>query len=283
MLRALAILLLALASLLAIVSAAPDDSFRFVLLGDRTGEAQAGIYERVWQQAAAERPAFVVSIGDTIQGLDDATAAREWQEVLAALRPYRHIPLYLTPGNHDVWSLLSERLFRQYSGHPLHYSFNYAQVHFTILDNSRSDELPGGELQFLERDLEAHRDQPVKFILSHRPSWLLDAALQNSNFALHRLAKKYGARYVIAGHVHQMLHIDLEGISYVSLPSAGGHLRLSGRYEDGWFFGHTLVEVSGASVRFQIEEAGGRMTTLNDWGNLGLAKRGAGQTPNPVR
>lgn len=258
---------------LLLLRAAPDTSFRFVLLGDRTGEAQPGIYESVWKQTAAERPAFVVSVGDTIEGSDDSTAPREWQQVLALLKPYRHIPLYLTPGNHDIWSPLSEKLFRQSSGHPPHYSFDYAQAHFTILDNSRSDELSSEEISFLEKDLESHQAQPLKFVISHHPSWLLNVALHSPDFALHRLAKKYGVRYVIAGHIHQLLHFELENVSYVSLPSAGGHLRLSGRYEDGWFFGHTLVEVRGTEIRFRIEEIGGRTTSLSDWGNAGLTDR----------
>lgn len=265
--------LLLLATLVSLLIATPSDaSFRFVLLGDRTGETQPGIYEQVWRQVAAEHPAFVLSVGDTIQGLDDATAAREWQQVRATLRPFMRIPLYLTPGNHDIWSPLSEKLFHQYSGHPVHYSFDYAQAHFTILDNSRSELLSVEEMNFLESDLEAHASQPIKFIVSHRPSWVVDVAFQNPAVPLHRLAKKYGVKYVIAGHIHQMLHMELEGVFYVSLPSAGGHLRLSGRYEDGWFFGHTLVEVGGSDVHFDIKEIEGRVTRLSDWGNVGLTK-----------
>jgi hypothetical protein len=265
--------LLLLAALLSLLVAAPSDGpFRFVLLGDRTGEAQPGIYERVWRQIAAEHPAFVVSVGDTIQGLDDAAADGEWRQIRATLRPYQRIPLYLAPGNHDVWSPLSEKLFQRYSGHPLHFSFDHAQAHFTILDNSRSELLSVEEMNFLESDLAAHAAQPVKFIVSHRPSWIVDVAFKNSGSALHRLARKYGVRYVIAGHIHEMLHMELDGVSYMSLPSAGGHLRLSGRYEDGWFFGHTLVEVNGSGVHFEIREIEGRVTSLRDWGNVGLAK-----------
>ena len=51
-----------------------------MLLGDRTGEVQPGIYERVWRELAATQPAFVLSTGDTIQGLNDATAEAEWRE-----------------------------------------------------------------------------------------------------------------------------------------------------------------------------------------------------------
>ena len=264
--------------LLCIWAGPAADSFRFAILGDRTGESQRGVYEQVWKEVAAENPAFVVSVGDTIEGLNDASAEAEWRQADQILKPFHRYPLYLAPGNHDVWSVASERLFRQYAAHTLHYSFDYGQAHFTILDNSRSEELPAEELVFLEIDLKAHAGQPLKIVILHRPSWLVNVALQNPNFALHQLARRYGVQYVVAGHVHQMLHFELEGVTYVSMPSSGGHLRLSGAYEDGWFFGHALVEVHAKNIDFQIRETGaprgeGRITKLTDWGMAGLVNR----------
>ena len=258
------------ALLLALLAA---DSFHFVILGDRTGEAEPGVYEQVWTETAAEHPAFVVTIGDTIQGLNDATADREWREAQRIFD--KRFPLYLTPGNHDIWSDLSEKLFEKYSGHPPHYSFDYEQAHFTILDNSRTDVFSADELAWLEADLRAHQKQPVKFIFSHRPSWLVAILLRNPQSAIHQLAKKYGAQYVISGHVHQMIHANLEGISYFSMPSAGGHLRGTKKYEDGWFFAHTLVDVTGTEVRFRIKEVKpvARVTAPEDWGASGLQHR----------
>ena len=269
-------------------AAAQKDSFQFVILGDRTGEAQPGVYERVWQEAAAANPAFVLSVGDSIQGLNDATSESEWRQFEQILAPYRRFKLFLAPGNHDIWSAPSEMLFQKYAArlsqlphlaqppHLAHYSFDYSRAHFTILDNSRSDSLPPEELQFLQTDLEAHKDQPLKFIVSHRPSWLVDAMLQNPRFPLHQLAKKYGVRYVIAGHLHQMLGIDLEGVSYVSMASAGGHLRGTEQYGDGWFFGYALVGVRGQAVDFHIKElkspqGRGRVTEPKDWLRAGGA------------
>lgn len=254
------------------------DSFRFVVLGDRTGEARPGVYEQVWREAAAEDPAFVLSVGDTIQGLNDATAEAEWQEVQRILAPYKRFPLYLAPGNHDIWSQRSEELYRKHTARALHYSFDHGPAHFTILDNSRSEEFSAEEMSFLEKDLEAHAKQPVKFIVSHRPSWLIPAAFANRDFVLHRLARKYGVQYVIAGHVHQLLHIDLDGVTYLSMASSGGHLRASEKYEDGWLFAQTLVDVRGQAVSFQIEElkpphGQGRVTSLKDWGMLGLSAK----------
>jgi predicted MPP superfamily phosphohydrolase len=246
----------------------PAADFHFVILGDRTGEAQPGIYEQLWKNAAAENPSFIITVGDTIQGLDDKTAETEWREAQQIF--VKQITLYLTAGNHDIWSDLSEKLFRKYSGHPPHYSFDYDQAHFTILDNSRADQFSAAELAWLEADLRAHEKQPLKFVVSHRPSWIVDVLLKNPHDPVHQLAKKYGVQYVISGHVHQMIHSNFEGVEYLSMPSAGGHLRASMKYEDGWFFAHTLVEVTGLEAHFQIKELNGHTTTLADWGPSGL-------------
>jgi Icc protein len=218
---------------------------------------------------------FVVSIGDTIEGTRDATAEAQWQAVEQTLSAWKRFPLYLTPGNHDVWSERSAQLFEQFAGHPLHYSFDYAQAHFTVLDNSRADRFSPAELSFLEEDLRQHNEQPLKFIVSHRPSWLVNVVINDPGFELHRIAKRYGARYVIAGHLHELLHAELEGITYISLPSAGGHLRGTGKYSDGWFFGYTVIDVDGTNAAFSVHEldapAGqGRTTGLNVWGKAGL-------------
>jgi 3',5'-cyclic-AMP phosphodiesterase len=262
---------------------------RFAILGDRAGEAQAGVYERVWQEAADERPAFVITTGDTIEGANDGGAERQWREAERILGRYRSVPLYLVPGNHDIWSETSERLFRKHAGRPPHYGFDYGPAHFTVLDNSRSDELPAAELAFLEQDLKAHAGQPVKFVFLHRPSWLMPVALQDARYALHRIARQYGVAYVISGHVHQMLRLGFEGVTYVSMPSSGGHLRNSGEYADGWFFGHALVELRGTDVSFRIEElkppyGRGRVTRLEEWGMAGQrAAGGSASAGMPAR
>jgi 3',5'-cyclic-AMP phosphodiesterase len=194
------------------------------------------------------------------------------------LAPYRKYRIFFTPGNHDVWSLASAQAFEKYTKHALHYSFDYKQAHFTILDNSRSDALPAEELAYLRNDLETHARQPLKFVFSHRPSWILQVVLSNPQFPFHQLAKQYGVQYVIAGHIHQMLHFELDGITYLSMASSGGHLRNDKAYGKGWFFAHTIVAVHGTSADFAIKEVGpplgqSRVTKPADWGAAGLVEK----------
>jgi 3',5'-cyclic-AMP phosphodiesterase len=257
---------------------AGQDDFRFVIVGDRTGETVPDVYEQVWREADADHPAFVVTVGDTIQGFNDATTDMEWRDVLRLLEPYRRYPIYFTPGNHDVWSPASAAAYQRYTKRPLHYSFDYGQAHFTVLEEHPEDErtpVQAGEMAFLERDLKEHQKQPLKFVFSHRPWWLIDAVLRNQSAPLQQLAEHYGVQYIIAGHIHQMLHVDVQSVTYLSMPSAGGHLRASKRYQDGWFFAHTLVAVHGTAAEFSIQEVSapfgqGRKSHPADWGSAGL-------------
>jgi predicted phosphodiesterase len=270
------VLILAAAGKFAALSATED--FDFGILGDHTGEAVEGVWEEAWRETNLEHPAFIVTVGDTIQGLNDRTVETEWEEAEAVLAPYRRYKIFFTPGNHDVWSQASARAYVEHTKRPLHYGFDFRQVHFTVLDDSESEQFPAEELTFLEKDLAAHEKQPVKFIFSHRPAWILQVVLGNPAFPLHQLALRYGVKYVIAGHIHQMLHFELDGVTYLSMASSGGHLRESKLYERGWFFQHTLAEVRGDKVKFEIKEltapyGKGRVTVPGDWGAAGLVKR----------
>lgn len=266
------------AGLLCVGIAADGQTFRFAIMGDRTGEAAPGVFEEAWREVNADRPDFVVNIGDTIQGGEDSKTASEWQHIRELMAPYRRLRLFYTPGNHDVWSDASAAAYQKFTGRPLHYSFDYEQAHFAVLDNSRTEQLSTGEIAFLKVDLEAHSKQPVKFIFFHRPWWVVKVLLQDPDFSLHKLAKQYGVQYVICGHIHEMLHFEMDGVTYLSMASAGGHLRNPKTYEKGWFFAHSLVTVRGNQIEMQIKELAppfgrSRVTTPQDWGAAGLAQK----------
>ena len=237
---------------------APANDFRFAILGDRTGDAQPGVYERIWSEIDAEHPDFVINVGDTIQGGNDATARSEWR----ALRPlwdrYRH-PIYFTPGNHDIWSPASRAIYERETGHPAFYSFDYQNAHFIVLDNSQAPdlslELSADQMQFLARDLEQNRARDPKFVFFHKPFWLIPVKFQSSHFAFHQLITRFGVRYVISGHGHQYVRASLDGITYLEAPSSGGKLKGEG-FDRGWFFGHVLGTVKGSTVELRVKEAG---------------------------
>ena len=238
---------------------ASSNDFRFSIIGDRTGEAKAGVYEQVWKEVNALRPDFVINVGDVIQGGNDATADREWRDVEAVWRRYRY-PLYFTPGNHDIWSAESEKLYEKYTGRPPFYSFNYQDAHFTILDNSRTQNLSDEQTRFLERDLEENRGRDPKFVFFHRPEvWLIPLKFQ-SPFTLHNVLAKYHVTAVFSGHTHQFVHLEKDGVLYVCVGSSGGHLRIAADtdgFAQGWFYQHILAKVKGSNVNLTVKELDG--------------------------
>ena len=243
---------------LTLFAAPPTNDFRFSILGDRTGDAQPGVYERVWSELAALHPDFVINVGDTIQGGNDATALPEWRALGALWRRYGY-PIYFTPGNHDIWSPASRAVYEQQSGHPAFYGFDYQNAHFTVLDNSQAPDLSATlsdqQMQFLARDLAQNRDRDPKFVFFHKPLWLLPVKLQSGRFPFHQLILKYGVRFVASGHGHQYVHAVQDGVTYLEAPSSGGKLKGQG-FAQGWFYGQVLVRVKGSDVAMTVKEVG---------------------------
>ena len=235
----------------------PRNNFRFSILGDRTGDAEPQVYERVWRDVDQLHPDFVINVGDTIQGGNDATVEAEWR----ALRPlwdrYKY-QQYFTPGNHDIWSALSRKIYEKETGHPAYYGFNYQDAHFTVLDNSETENLSDQQMTFLQRDLEENKDHDPKFVFFHKPFWLLPVKFQSSQFPFHQLIKKYGVRYVVSGHGHQFVRAVDDGIVYIEAGSSAGKLKGQG-FEKGWFFGQILTNVKGSKVEMTVKEIDGPM------------------------
>ena len=219
--------------------------FTFAIIGDRTGDVQPGVYEKICQEVDRAKPAFAINVGDTIQGKNDGSADREWAEIQPLLK--HRFPLYLVPGNHDIWSDASERSWRVATKRAPFYSFDYKNAHFTVLDNSRTEDLSPDQMRFLERDLAAHRSARWKLVIFHRPFWLIPVMFRNSSFELHRIAKEYGVTHVVSGHSHRYGMWTLEGVTYLMMGSSGGHLR-GAIPDDGWFFHWVEARVQGDSL-----------------------------------
>lgn len=241
----------------------PKNNFRFAIIGDRTGGAQPQIYGRVWREVDLLHPDFVLNVGDTIQGGDDAEASAEWRSMRPIWERYKHYPLYFTPGNHDVWSDASRRLYEQESGRPSHYSFDYEDAHITVLDTARSRTLLPEEMEFLRADLEANKDKGPKVIVFHHPYWIPLIDEGDRGFELHRLAKEYGVSHILSGHGHRFVRRVHDGVVYMEVGSSGGQMTgglIRGEgFADGRFYHWVWAHVKGGKISFTVKEIGGQM------------------------
>jgi len=251
---------------------APLNNFRFSIVGDRTGSAVPAVYEQVWREIDRLHPDFVINVGDTIEGRRDEFAEAQWKSVRAFHDRYKQYPFYMAPGNHDVWSAISAKIFERESGHPPFHSFNYQNAHFVVLDNSRTLDLGLDQLQFLEADLKANRERDPKFVFFHQPFWLTFLRFESGEFPLHRLAREYGVGFVFSGHLHFFQRLTRDGITYIQMGSSGA--KIGPQFSAGAFYQHALVQVKGAEARVTIKELDppygeGRSFAAEDWDEHG--------------
>ena len=112
------------------------DNFQFVVIGDRTGGANA---EETFQLAVGQlnllQPEFVINVGDMIEGYSDDKAElnAEWDEVDEMLGQLT-MPFVRTPGNHDIANKIAQEVWRERHG-ATYYHFVYKNVLFLVLDS----------------------------------------------------------------------------------------------------------------------------------------------------
>ena len=172
-----------------------EEDFHFVIVSDRTGGARPGVFASAIPKVNLLEPAFVVSVGDLIEGYtdDQAQLDREWDEFegfVAGLEA----PFFYAAGNHDMNNAVMARTWQARFG-PSYYRFVYKDVLFLVLNSELfgmvtepETPVPGPwtqaeQLAFIERTLRRvsgaaldHRDRPPAALgLRGRPARRLAA------------------------------------------------------------------------------------------------------------
>jgi predicted phosphodiesterase len=199
-----------------------DRPIHFAIIGDRTGEHVPGIYEQIISEVERLKPDFVVTVGDAIEGYtgDTNELGRQWREYKSIIAPLT-MPIYFTPGNHDITTDSALTAYERYAGRPF-YSFDYQNLHFIVFDVSRwesSAELPKEELDWLANDLK--KPAARKFVFFHKPFWFQTAA-DNKPDTLHSLFRTFGVDAVFNGHLHTYFSGKIDNILYTAMGSSGG-------------------------------------------------------------
>ncbi|MFZ1946490.1 MAG: metallophosphoesterase [bacterium] len=201
-----------------------DCPLRFAVIGDRTGTAIEGKYERALASIERLKPEFSITVGDMIEGYtsDTTEMARQWREyhdIMKALSA----PVHFTPGNHDITRPEMLGAYERETGRPYH-SFDARGVHFIVLDTSRYmsvSALPEEEMAWLAADLEAAKGARYIMVFYHVPLWRQGVAAGKAD-PLHKLLVKYGVDAVFTGHDHMYYSARYDGIAYTGVGASGG-------------------------------------------------------------
>lgn len=105
-----------------------EDTFRFAIVGDRTGGHRPGVFADAMRKLDLLRPDFVISVGDLIEGYteDEAVIHRQWDEVECRISSLS-TPLFFIAGNHDISNGTMARIWREQRGAP-YWSFVHRDV-----------------------------------------------------------------------------------------------------------------------------------------------------------
>jgi len=248
---------------------------RFAIMGDRTSGMVPGIFDSIIREVQILRPDFVMTVGDMIEGYVDDTLVmnKKWEEFLTLVEPLT-MPIYYTPGNNDIFSDKSETWYPGHIGER-YYSFDYNDLHFIILDNSRielSTESPAEQLDWLAGNLAENSNAAHTFVFMHKPFWYNSTA-ENQPDTLHTLFVKYGVDAVFTVHYHDYFSGEYDGIIYTSLGSSGGGTRVA---PTGLEYHFCWVTVDAYGIHIAIIDKG----SVRPWDEITAGDR---KTYNPIR
>ena len=238
--------------LLAVPFQAPDTQqpqFHFVVLGDAQFD-DAAKFNRVIDQTRRLGPAFVIQVGDLIDGYNSnmREIRDEWARFSDQIAPLAPIPFLAVPGNHDIYggnkkpdAKLESEFVERWGA--LYQAFEHENALFVTLNSDSTgamNAIDAAQLTWLEKTLAASRAQH-KFIFLHRPPFLMRNADR-----LHALFGEYGVSHVFYGHHHHYHYFERDGVRYSMVNAAADSI--SSQHQIGGFHHILQVSVRGADV-----------------------------------
>ena len=216
-------------------SLTPDDArqdFDFLVVTDRTGEHRAGVFASAMPKVNLLRPAFVMSVGDLIEGYTDdrARLEGEWDEFDGFIEQL-NMPFFYVPGNHDLSNETMAEVWRERFG-ASYYHFLYKDVLFIALNSELfsmvskpGTSLPGPDAQqdqmaWLQTVLQDHPDVRWTLVFVHQPFWDSPRVHPDWTKVEGWLADR--PHTVFAGHLHEYTHHTRQGRDYITLATTGG-------------------------------------------------------------
>jgi hypothetical protein len=211
------------------------DRFQIAIMTDNTGGHRPGIWMKAVEKINLMRPAFVMSVGDLIEGYPESRerVEAEWQEFLGFMEKME-MKFFFVAGNHDLKDPLMHQIWREHFG-PEWYSFDYKGVHFVALcSEDPSTKIGDDQLAWLTADLEKAKDARWTLLFLHKPLWVTAEREMTAGNPdptnWKKVEQLLGERphTVFSGHVHYYSQYDRNGQKYYHLATTGGSSQLRG-------------------------------------------------------
>ena len=260
---------------------ASDSKFTFAIHSDLTGGEREGIFEIAIAQLSLLRPAFIISVGDLIEGDGDIAVVDQQWDSYDERAGGANAPIFYVGGNHDRVGQMMQDVWARRLG-PAYYHFRYKDVLFLVLDTedntperireiedmrnyalqfsragewdkfaetpystmpeSQAGNITDAQSQYMLAAINANPDVRWTFLFMHKAPWLREDLKAFTAIEDALADRPYT---VFHGHVHAYQHQVRRGRDYIRLATTGGvQLPAGGRSMDHV----TLVTVDGNDV-----------------------------------
>jgi hypothetical protein len=227
----------------------PAEPLRVVVISDFNGSYGSTTYGQAVHDAVQAvvglGPDLVLSTGDMVAGqqagLDYAAMWSGFHAAVSDQLEAHGLPFAVTPGNHDASGYPSFALEREIfvtqwmprkpdveylddTDYPLRYSFTAGPALFVSLDSTTVGHLAADQMQWIEAQLEAGADMPVKILYGHVPLVPFAVGRETEIIgdpALETMLEQHGVTAFISGHHHAYYPGQRGTVRYVSTSCVG--------------------------------------------------------------
>ena len=239
-------------------------SFSFAVVADLESGYRPGVFEVAVAELSLLRPAFIMTVGDMIEGgvEDEAELERQWT-AFDAMVGRTPAPFFHVAGNHDMVNLTQRKVWERRYGRR-YYHFLYKDVLFLVLDTedypdakmaeisrertaylarkkvdlaaarklpyaarseTRTGEISQAQSAYFEKVLADHPKVRWTVAIMHKPVYA-----RSDGLGFGRIEQALqGRRYtVLNGHLHRYAYAEHKGQDYIMLGTTGGERAFDG-------------------------------------------------------
>ncbi len=233
----------------------------FGIIGDTKIGVTEAVYKRFLKKIAEEGVDLIFVVGDVIDRPGDV---KEWERFLELTGSAR--TFHIAPGNHDINSTKSMKVYEKTIGKPPYYAFAVNDTQFIILCTELPGEISkvtGKQLEWLKNTLDQSFAQRIVFM--HKPifptftgkRYSLDRYPVDRDM-LHSLFVEHNVKLVFAGHEHLYSRSKMDGITYVITGGGGSRLHTF-KEEHGGFFHYIVAKRGKEGYIFNVYDINNRL------------------------